>query len=147
MNKRLKPLLTFVLLLHVCVGKTVFAEVTEVDNDALQKLLAQGVAVIDVRRVDEWQNTGVIQGVHLLTFFDEQGRYDAKKWLAELKKIAPDDAPVVLICERGVRSKTIARLLDKRLGMAGIHNHSRGMAAWRAQGRPVVPVASPVEQQ
>ena len=114
------------------------ADIKEIDNAALEELIKKGVAVIDVRRVDEWQATGVIEGVHPLTFFDKQGRYDANKWLQEIDKIAPNGEPIVLICARGVRSKNIADLLDKRLGFEKVHNHTLGMFDWIGSGRPVV---------
>jgi len=125
-----------VLLLGVATAA--LADIEEVDNQSLEALMAEGVAVIDVRRIDEWQATGVIDGAHTLTFFDKNGRYDAGKWLAELEKIAPKGTPVVLICEAGVRSKNIADLLDKQLGYTGIHNHTKGMRAWRKADKPVV---------
>jgi len=115
-----------------------FADVVEVDNAALKSLIEQGVPVVDVRRDDEWQKGGVIQGAHLLTFFDKRGRYDAKKWLAELEKITATDEPFVLICEHGVRSKTISNLLDKRLGYTQVHNVTDGMHSWVKSGAPVV---------
>lgn len=115
-----------------------WADVTELDNSALQELMLKGVPVIDVRRQDEWQQTGVIDGAHTLTFFDKQGGYDADKWLAALDKIAPKGTPVILICASGVRSKNIAGLLDERLGYTGVHNHTNGMYKWLEKGFPVV---------
>jgi len=115
-----------------------YADVEEVDNSSLEALIAEGVPVIDVRRIDEWQATGVIEGVHPLTFFDKHGRYDAQKWLTELDKIAPKGTPVVLICAAGVRSKSIADLLDKRLGYSGVHNHTNGMQDWLKAKKPVI---------
>jgi len=93
--------------------------------------------VIDVRREDEWLKTGVIAGVHKLTFFDKQGKYDAPKWLLSLDAIVAKDEPFVLICAAGVRSKAISKLLDKRLGYTGVHNHTRGMNDWIKHGLPV----------
>ena len=115
-----------------------FADIEQVDNSALEALITKGVPVVDVRRIDEWQATGVIDGAHTLTFFDKSGRYDVKKWLQALDKIAPKGTPIVLICAAGVRSKSIAELLDKRLGYSGVHNHSNGMNEWIKAGNPVV---------
>ena len=53
------------------------ADVTHVDNVALERLLRRGVPVIDIRTPEEWRDTGMIEGSHLLTFFDAQGRYDS----------------------------------------------------------------------
>jgi len=123
--------------LLLSVGQA-FADIIEVDNEALKRLIEQGVPVVDVRRDDEWQKNGVIEGAHLLTFFDKRGRYDAKKWLEELEKITATDEPFVLICEHGVRSKTISNLLDKRLGYTQVHNVTDGMHSWVKSGAPVI---------
>lgn len=120
------------------MASTSLAEVEQVDNASLEVLMANGVQVIDVRRKDEWQLSGVIDGAHLLTFFDKQGRYDAQKWLEALDKIAPKGTPFVLICAAGVRSKNIANLLDKRLGYTGVHNHTKGMNKWLEARKPVI---------
>lgn len=114
-----------------------YADVTEIDNDKLEQLRANGVAIVDVRRQDEWEHTGVIAGSHRFTFFDEKGRYDAKAWLEKLDAVVEPDQPVVLICARGVRSAKIADLLDKRLGYTHVHNVTKGIVAWLGEKRPV----------
>jgi len=50
---------------------------TNIDNTQLKELIAQGIPVFDVRRLDEWKQTGVIQGSQLLTFVDKGGRVKA----------------------------------------------------------------------
>lgn len=114
------------------------AEVTELDNPSLQELQEQGVAIIDVRRADEWLQTGIVEGSHGITFFDEKGRYDVNAWLDELSKHVSKEDPFVLICARGVRSSKIAELLDKRLGYAGVHNVTKGIYEWIKKEKPVV---------
>ena len=128
------------LLLAVSVSLPVqaIAEVTEVDNQLLQSLHAQGVTIIDVRRPDEWKKTGIIENSHAITFFDANGDYDAKAWLAELNEHVNPEEAFVLICAAGFRSSKIAGLLDKRLGYSGVHNVTQGISAWIKQGRPVV---------
>ena len=49
------------------------ADVTLVDNAALERLMRRGVPVIDIRTPEEWRQTGIIEGSHMLTFFDAQG--------------------------------------------------------------------------
>jgi hypothetical protein len=41
---------------------------SELNNDQLKERLAAGATVIDIRRPDEWKQTGVIPGTHLVTF-------------------------------------------------------------------------------
>lgn len=114
------------------------ADVTEVDNSSLQSLQAQGMTIIDVRRPDEWSDTGIIEGSHGITFFDAKGRYDVNAWISELSELVKPDEPFVLICARGVRSSKIAELLDKRLGYSAVHNVTDGILNWLKQGQPVV---------
>ena len=128
-------------MLIVWLGLTgaVRAEITALDNAALTSLIEQGVPVIDVRREDEWLATGLIPGAYPMTFFDARGNYDAPAWLEQLDRIVDKHEPFVLICAQGVRSKIIARLLDKRLGYTGVHNHTKGMSDWLRGGGAVSP--------
>ncbi|MFK7857261.1 MAG: rhodanese-like domain-containing protein [Granulosicoccus sp.] len=128
----------FLLALTIClIGRAASADIIEIDNVALEQLRAEGVAVIDVRRQDEWERTGMIPGSHPMTFFDAKGRYDAKAWLAQLDTIVKPDQPLVLICAHGVRSAKIAGLLDKRLGYSKVHNVTLGISEWLKERRPV----------
>ena len=43
---------------------------TNVDNAQLKTLIAQGVPVYDIRRPEEWRQTGVVEGSRTLTFVD-----------------------------------------------------------------------------
>jgi len=119
------------------------AEVTGVQGDQLQTLMDEGVAVIDVRRPDEWKSTGVLKNSHLLTFFDSQGRYDVEQWLADLAKIVDKDEPFVIICAVGGRTGTISKFLDGKLGMQGVHDATGGIRHWIKSGREVVTAAQP----
>ena len=117
----------------------VHAEIVEVNNDELKTLMEQGIPLIDVRRADEWKHTGIVEGSHLLTFFDAKGNYDVKQWLADLEKIAPDDQPFVLICAVGGRTGNISKLLDRRLGYTGVHNVTDGIRGWIKAGEATTP--------
>jgi hypothetical protein len=46
---------------------------TNLDNAELEKMLARRVPVYDVRRAEQWRETGVIEGRELLTFVDARG--------------------------------------------------------------------------
>lgn len=67
------------LLLACLIAATSFAhaEVIDIDNAQLDKLSKSGVPVIDIRLQSEWEETGIVGGSKLLTFFDEKGRVDA----------------------------------------------------------------------
>ena len=101
------------------------ADVIQVDSAGLERLRAEGVAVIDVRRPDEWRKTGVIEGSHLLTFFDAKGHYDLDRWMPALTAIADTDQPVAFICRSGKRSGRVAHMLDETFGYRHVYTAAR----------------------
>ena len=119
-------------------GMPLHAEVIDVDSAGLQRLRAEGVPVIDVRRSEEWSKTGVIEGSHLLTFFDAKGRYDLGRWLPALAAIAESNQPVALICRSGKRSGRVARLLDEQFGYRHVYSARDGILGWIEEGRSTV---------
>ena len=110
------------------------AEVDNIDNQQLKALMEQGVPIIDIRRPEEWKQTGVVKGSHLITFFDARGRYDVQAWLDRLAPIAGKDDPFVLICRTG----TVSRFLDQKLGYKKVYNVQKGITDWIRKGNPVV---------
>ncbi len=71
----------------------------------VDQMKAEGALVVDVRRPDEWQATGVIEGARLVTFADAQDF---------LSRIGADLAPgqeLILVCQSGRRSAAAAAAL------------------------------------
>lgn len=130
-------LLSFSALLFFFSGIS-SAEVGQISNEELNKLMDQNVPVIDIRRDDEWKSTGVVEGSHKLTFFDARGKYDMDKWLAELDKIAKKDQPFILICRTGNRTGQVSNFLDKKLGYQKVYNVKDGIKKWIKDGNSVV---------
>lgn len=115
------------------------AEIINLDSQQTEELRQQGMPVIDVRMQSEWQQTGIIEGSHLLTLFDENGDYDLEKWVADLDKIAGKDKPFILICAVGGRTGMVSQFLDRKLGYSKVHNASRGINDWIKSGNTVIP--------
>ena len=116
-----------------------FAAVTHLDNQETQALIEQGIPIIDVRMASEWQETGVIEGSHLVTFFDENGEYDLDSWLEQVNEISGKDKPFMLICAAGGRTGKISQFLDKKLEYNHVHNVKRGIRDWIKADLPVTP--------
>ena len=114
------------------------ADVIDVDSAGLERLRADGVPVIDVRRAEEWRKTGVIEGSHLLTFYDADGRYDLERWLPALSQIAESGQAVAFICRSGKRSGRVARMLDERFGYSRVYTAREGILGWIGEGRSTV---------
>ena len=132
------PRLILLLAALLACGTPIRAEVTFVDSAALERLMQRGVPVIDIRTPEEWRETGIIEGSRLLTFFDVQGRYDARAWLSELAAIATPDEPFALICHSGGRSALVSRFLDAQLGYRRVYDVPGGIERWVAEDRPTV---------
>ncbi len=134
----MKPLLTVLALLFTAVllGGCTEPPYTNVDNQGLKALMAQGVPLYDVRRPEEWRQTGVIEGSRLLTYVDARGRLNPEL-LPRLEAEVPKDAPIALICRTGNRTDSLARELAE-LGYTRIYNVRHGITRWVAEGNPVV---------
>jgi len=129
------------LLLACLIATTGFAhaEIIDIDNAQLDKLSKSGVPVIDIRLQSEWEETGIVSGSKLLTFFDEKGRSDTAGWLEKLKPIAQPNQPVVVICRSGNRTRPVSQFLSQQAGYTTVYNVKSGIKGWIASGAPVVP--------
>lgn len=108
-----------------------------VDNAGLQALLQQGVPLYDVRRADEWRQTGVVEGSRKLTFVDVAGRVNPT-FLAEFTARVGKHDPVVLICRTGNRTDSLARELMQDHGYTRVYNVKNGISGWLGASLPVV---------
>lgn len=118
------------------------AEVVDIGNAELARLLAAGVPVIDIRTAGEWRETGVVPNSRLLTFFDERGRADAPAWLQQVQGVAKPDSPVIVICRSGNRTRAASQFLSQQGGYRTVYNVRDGIRAWAAEGRPLAPVSA-----
>ena len=120
-------------LLAACLilsSANVFAEVKNINNHEIISFMKNGVPVVDIRRAEEWSDTGVIKQSNLLTFFDKQGNHNIDKWLPELKKIVKEGDPVIIICRSGKRSGIVSKFLDEQADFTSVYNASGGMLSW-----------------
>ncbi len=110
---------------------------TNIDNAELKKLLDQGVKIYDIRREDEWKQTGVVKGSRKLTLFDARGGQNPAFFDTFTKEVKPDE-PVILICRTGNRTSMLARFLAGKGGYRKVYNVKDGIVKWIADGNPVV---------
>ncbi len=107
-------------------------------EDAHKAALSGAVLLVDIRRPDEWQRTGVGEGAVALDmrredFIDALLAHTAGR----------QDVPVALICARGVRSRGLTARLTSA-GFTNIIDVPEGMLGsgagpgWLKRGLPVV---------
>lgn len=129
------------LLALVLAAAGARAELVDIDNAGLARLLAAGVPVIDIRTAPEWSETGIVPGSHPLTFFDERGRASPRDWLAKARAVAKPGAPVILICRSGSRTRRVGDFLVREAGYGKVYHVRDGILAWARDGRPLTPAA------
>lgn len=135
------------LLLSCCLALAsllAHAEIIDIDNGELERLMKNGVPVIDIRTQPEWQDTGIIANSRLLTFFDEQGHVDTAAWLDKLKPIARPEQPVIIICRSGNRSKAASQFLSQQAAYRSVYNVRNGIKGWIGNGGAVVPATQSI---
>jgi len=128
----------YICLFFIFASSSCARDVSHVGNQELKQLIQQGVAVVDVRTTFEWKKTGVLEGSHLIMFYDEKGKYDMNAWLEDVAAIAKKDEPVILICHSGGRSKTLANYLVKEIGYETVYNVKHGIVSWIKEKNPTV---------
>lgn len=109
---------------------------TNIGNTEFKALMDQGVVVYDIRRPDEWRETGVVAGSERLTFVDASGRVQPE-FLARFTAATDPGQPVILICRTGNRSRALARHLAEELGYTQVYNVRNGITDWIGEQHPV----------
>jgi rhodanese-related sulfurtransferase len=87
----------------------------ETGNKPLSKeVVESGVKIIDIRTEGEWAQTGIVPGSYTLTYFDEKGNYNNRKFLEEFAKIVPDkNEKFGIICRSGNRTSKLLPVLHE----------------------------------
>ena len=129
---RILAVLALALLLAGCAEPPY----VNLDNNGLQALRDQGVPVVDIRRPEEWRETGVVDGSRLLTFVDASGRL-TPGFLETFTSVFGKDDPVVLICRTGNRTDVLGRHLVEQMGYTQVYNVRDGITRWIGEGHPV----------
>ena len=131
----MKQLLGFLLLLLPLCGFAAQPH-TNIDNAQLKALVAQGVPVYDIRRPEEWRQTGVVEGSRLLTFVDSSGT-PLPDFMPRFAAAVGKNDPVILICRVGNRTEALARILVEKFGYTQVYNVRQGITHWIVEANPV----------
>jgi molybdopterin/thiamine biosynthesis adenylyltransferase len=115
------------------------AGIREVDPSAVNELLGNGVAIVDVRETEEFA-TGHLPGAKHVP----RGYLESR-----IEGIVPDRSQrVVLYCASGNRSALAAKTLLDDLGYETVESMTGGITLWKDRGYPVeVPKTMTAEQR
>ena len=129
--------LTIAIFLMIS-SMSLFAEIVEVNNDKIDKLIKVGVPLVDIRTEREWYETGVIDQSNLLTFFDKYGNSKVEEWITKFEKIAGRKDPVIIICRSGRRSRVVANYLVQKENYLTVYHATNGIKSWIESNNKIV---------
>lgn len=130
------PYLLGAALFALVLGGCAEPPYTNVDNAKLKTLQAQGVPVYDIRRPEEWRQTGVVEGSRTLTWMNKSGQPNPEFLSRFTAEVGKND-PVVLICRTGSRTDKLARELAEQ-GYTQVYNVRHGITRWIGEDNPII---------
>ena len=117
--------LMLILLISLSILNADFKEVNEIE---LQKMIKNGVVVIDIRRDEEHKALGLINSSTALTFFKKDGSYNVPEWMNEFVKLVKDKKqPFVIYCAHANRTKVVGNFLSKQLNYENVYDLKGGI--------------------
>lgn len=129
-------LLSLTLLLGFGLGSPALAQDHYIAQPSAAELQSADVLLIDIRRPEEWAQTGVLPNARLLTY--EQFA-TPQAFLAALAPQLEDGRPIALICRTGNRTDAAARALAGLLEQPVIDIQGGMMRLMREGYQPTAP--------
>ncbi len=116
-----------------------YADFKTISNENLEAAIKEGISVIDIRRLDEWSDTGVVPSSRKLTFFDEKGKYDLSKWMSQFEKIVKNkNQKFILVCRSARRTGIVGDFLSQKAGYKNVYHLEGGIVSWMKDNKKTV---------
>ena len=96
--------------------------------------LSDGAILFDIRREEEWKDTGIISGSITSTLFNKDGTANLKKFLSDIKNNASVDQSILLICRTGRRTQVATEYMRKNTEFKNVFSVSGGITEWKQNG-------------
>jgi len=105
-----------------------FGPFKSLSTKEFQQKKAEGYTVIDIRRADEWEAYGIIEGSHKITFFDGAGAFDLDAFLERFSEVVTHKGqPFILVCAHANRTKTVGEIMGSKLGYQNVYELDGGI--------------------
>ena len=110
----------------IVLGQSTPTEFIELQKD--------GYIVIDIRREEEWIETGIIEGAETITAFTESGQLhkDFQEKFFSLAK--GPETPILLYCRTGNRTEMLGNALIDQVGLKNVYHLTDGIVEWKKSG-------------
>jgi len=128
-----------ILLTLAILSLSLFADFKTIDVAEFEKLQKEGVPVIDIRTEQEWKDTGIIEGSHKITFFNDKGQPLLADWFFEVGHLIKDKKePFIIYCAHASRSKSLGEGLV-HMGFENVYELKDGIEnGWIKAGKKTV---------
>ena len=110
----------------------------QANPEAFKQAQIDGAIIIDIRREDEWANTGVIEGAVTITAFGENGNIHPEFQEKFLSIVPSQNTPIMLYCQIGGRTTNLGNALITQLGYTNVSHLTNGIVGWLADGNKIV---------
>ena len=87
--------------------------------------------IIDIRREEEWKETGVIEGAELITAFQKDGSIHPEFQNKFFSIAVSKEISIVLYCRTGNRTNALGIALMNQLGSTNVSHLSYGIKSWK----------------
>ena len=99
---------------------------------------SNGVVIVDIRRAEEWKDTGIINGAETITAFTKAGSLHPD-FQAKFASVVPNrDTPFVLYCRSGRRTGILRDALETSMSFTNAMHLSGGIVRWKRNGKNLV---------
>lgn len=93
--------------------------------------------IVDIRREEEWQQTGIVEGSYTITFFNKNGEFNMNDFVKKLSKVVGKDETFAIICRTGHRTGIAVQYLHQA-GYTNVINLKGGITEAVQNGVPLV---------
>ena len=99
---------------------------------------SNGVVIVDIRRAEEWKDTGIINGAKTITAFTKSGSLHPDFQTDFTKLVSEPDTPFVLYCRSGRRTEILRDALETSMGFTKAMHLLGGIVGWKKDGKNLV---------
>jgi rhodanese-related sulfurtransferase len=110
----------------------------QANPEMLKRAQRDGAIIIDIRRKDEWIDTGVIEGAETITAFRRSGNIHLEFQEKFLSVVPSKKTPIMLYCHVGGRTASLGKALINQLGYTNVSHLTNGITGWLADGHKIV---------
>jgi len=99
---------------------------------------SNGVVIVDIRRSEEWKDTGIINGAKTITAFTKAGSLHPDFQADFTKLVSDPDTPFILYCRSGRRTGILRDALETSMGFTKAMHLLGGIVGWKKDGKNLV---------